>query len=59
VSAPLATRGETVWDADTVRVEAPLTVPAGAVLRCAACGAPARLVSGDEIVLEQIEMEVP
>jgi hydrogenase nickel incorporation protein HypA/HybF len=31
----------------------------GAVLRCAACGEPARLTSGDEILLEQIEMEVP
>jgi hydrogenase nickel incorporation protein HypA/HybF len=31
----------------------------GACLRCAACGVPARLVAGDEIILEQIEMEVP
>jgi hydrogenase nickel incorporation protein HypA/HybF len=31
---------------------------AGAVLRCAACGAPARLVAGDEIVLDRIELEV-
>jgi hydrogenase nickel incorporation protein HypA/HybF len=30
----------------------------GAVLRCPACGAPARLVSGDEIVLAQMELEV-
>ena len=29
----------------------------GAVLRC--CGRPAHLVAGDEIVLEQIELEVP
>jgi hypothetical protein len=29
------------------------------VLRCASCAVPARLVSGDEILLEQIEMEVP
>jgi hydrogenase nickel incorporation protein HypA/HybF len=34
-------------------------IPAGAVLRCASCDVPARLVSGDEILLEQIEMEVP
>jgi hydrogenase nickel incorporation protein HypA/HybF len=34
-------------------------IPSGAVLRCAACGVPARLVKGDEILLEQIEMEVP
>ena len=32
---------------------------AGAVLRCPGCGLPARLVSGDELMLEQIEMEVP
>jgi hydrogenase nickel incorporation protein HypA/HybF len=31
----------------------------GAVLRCATCDAPAKLASGDEILLEQIEMEVP
>lgn len=30
----------------------------GAVLQCPACGVPARLVAGDEIVLERIEMEV-
>jgi hydrogenase nickel incorporation protein HypA/HybF len=34
-------------------------LPAGAVLRCPACGLPARLVSGDELLLERIEMEVP
>ena len=34
-------------------------IEAGEVLRCPACDAPARLVSGDEILLEQIEMEVP
>ena len=32
---------------------------AGGALRCQACGGPARLVAGDEIVLERIEMEVP
>ena len=30
----------------------------GAVLRCEACGVPASLLSGDEIVLAQLEMEV-
>lgn len=30
----------------------------GEVLRCLSCQAPARLAAGDEIVLEQIEMEV-
>jgi hydrogenase nickel incorporation protein HypA/HybF len=34
-------------------------IPAGAVLRCATCEVPARLIAGDEIILEQIEMEVP
>jgi len=34
-------------------------IAAGSVLRCQACGAPARLVAGDEILLERIEMEVP
>ena len=34
-------------------------IPAGAVLRCAACGTSAKMLSGDEIILEQIEMEVP
>lgn len=34
-------------------------IPSGAVLRCAACDVPARMVTGDEILLEQIEMEVP
>jgi hydrogenase nickel incorporation protein HypA/HybF len=31
----------------------------GALLQCPACGAPARLAAGDEIVLDQLEMEVP
>ena len=31
----------------------------GSILRCAACGVPARLSQGDEIVLDRIEMEVP
>ena len=30
----------------------------GGLLACAACGAPARLTSGDELVLDRIEMEV-
>lgn len=34
------------------------TLPRGEILRCLACQAPARLAAGDEIVLEQIEMEV-
>jgi hydrogenase nickel incorporation protein HypA/HybF len=34
-------------------------VTAGGWLRCTACGAPARLIEGDEIVLRRIEMEIP
>jgi hydrogenase nickel incorporation protein HypA/HybF len=34
-------------------------VAPGARLRCPDCGHPARLVQGDEIVLERIELEVP
>lgn len=30
----------------------------GARLRCSLCGSPARLVAGDEITLDRIEMEV-
>jgi hydrogenase nickel incorporation protein HypA/HybF len=33
-------------------------VSPGAWLRCSECGAPARLATGDEIVLDRIEMEV-
>lgn len=35
------------------------TFAPGAALQCARCGAPARLAAGDDILLEQIEMEVP
>ena len=31
----------------------------GAALRCVQCGDPARLVEGDEMLLQRIEMEVP
>ncbi len=31
----------------------------GAPLRCPGCGRSARMVSGDEILLDRIEMEVP
>jgi hydrogenase nickel incorporation protein HypA/HybF len=34
-------------------------VPAGGRLVCRECGEPARLASGDEIVLERLELEVP
>ena len=36
-----------------------LPIAPGQILRCPVCEAAARLASGDEIVLEQIEMEVP
>jgi hydrogenase nickel incorporation protein HypA/HybF len=35
------------------------SIPVGAPLTCPACGRPARLDAGDEIVLEQLELEVP
>ncbi len=33
-------------------------LPAGLVLRCAACAGPARLAEGAELLLERVEMEV-
>ena len=42
------------WECPACRAE----VGREAVKRCAACERPARLVSGDEIVLDRIEMEV-
>ena len=35
-----------------------LPILRGARLQCTGCGSPARLVQGDELVLESIEMEV-
>ena len=34
-------------------------IPQGASLTCTICGQPARLVHGDELILESIDMEVP
>jgi hydrogenase nickel incorporation protein HypA/HybF len=48
-------RSEAVWACPRCAV----AIPVGGVLRCRACDAPAKLVTGDEIILEQIEMEVP
>ncbi len=48
-------RSEAVWACPRCSA----AIPAGAVLRCEACGVPAKLITGDEILLEQIEMEVP
>jgi hydrogenase nickel insertion protein HypA len=33
-------------------------VKKGAILRCPVCGQPARLLEGDEIILDRVEMEV-
>ena len=33
-------------------------VPPGEILSCPDCGSPARLLSGDEIILDRIEMEL-
>jgi hydrogenase nickel incorporation protein HypA/HybF len=33
-------------------------IPRGAILRCEPCSAPARLLSGDEIMLQRVELEV-
>lgn len=35
------------------------SITAGDELSCAACGGPARLAGGDELLLSRIEMEVP
>jgi len=35
-----------------------MAIARGAFLRCAACNEPAQLASGDEIVLQRIELEV-
>jgi len=45
----------TTWRCD--RCDCP--IPRGAPLQCPLCARPARLVGGDEIVLERIEMEIP
>ena len=34
-------------------------IPRGEVLRCSSCDAEAKLTSGDEIVLEQVELVIP
>lgn len=43
------------WACSLCRAE----LPRGGFLRCSSCDAPAKLVAGDEIILERIEMEVP
>ena len=34
-------------------------IPRGEILRCGLCHEPAKLVSGDEIILKRVELEVP
>jgi hydrogenase nickel incorporation protein HypA/HybF len=54
-------RAELELDTEPVRWSCPRCardIESGAMLRCLRCGAPARLVSGDALVLERIEMEV-
>jgi hydrogenase nickel incorporation protein HypA/HybF len=53
-------------DFDVMPVAAVWTCPAcggpierGSMLQCRACGVPARLSQGDEILLDRIELEVP
>ncbi len=54
--APLEVRQEPArWTCPQCAVE----IPRGARLECPACGQAARLASGDEIMLDRIEMEVP
>jgi hydrogenase nickel incorporation protein HypA/HybF len=36
-----------------------IAISRGAALRCTICSQPARLVHGDELILESIDMEVP
>jgi len=54
-------RAELELAAEPVRWSCPRCasdIESGAVLACSRCGAPARLASGDALVLERIEMEV-
>lgn len=61
-------RERTICDAATLEVErvgarwvcraCGRGIAAGGVLRCDACGAPARLAAGDEILLAQLDLEV-
>jgi hydrogenase nickel incorporation protein HypA/HybF len=55
--APLAvSRIEASWSCGACRKP----IARGGILRCAACGAPARLdEGGDALLLDRIEMEVP
>ena len=47
-------RVEAIWECPVCRN----VIPKGTRLQCARCSEPARLTEGDEIILDQIEMEV-
>lgn len=53
--AELVVRGE---DAEWACPDCAQPIARGAVLRCGDCGTPAKLLRGDAIMLDQIEMEV-
>lgn len=44
-----------VWECPTCQ----RPVERGAILRCDTCKRPARMIQGDEIILQRIEMEAP
>jgi hydrogenase nickel incorporation protein HypA/HybF len=48
-------RVKTRWTCSVCR----RVIPVGGKLVCDICGAPAQLTEGDELVLEQVELEVP
>lgn len=53
--APLEVTAQAArWECPACAAE----IPRGMRLECQACGRPARLVQGDEIMLDRIEMEV-
>lgn len=62
VMTPLCAAAELVITGEAVRWRCPACdreVGPGRVLACPDCGWPARLVEGDGLVLERLELEVP
>lgn len=45
---------EPIWRCDAGHGD----IPSGGRLTCPACGAPARLIAGDEIILDRVDLEV-
>ena len=43
------------WQCPICKME----IQQGEILRCVLCEEPARMIEGDEIILEQLEMEIP